>query len=121
MSQAALARRLGVSSVAVTKLEHAETTGGVTLAKLRAVAAALDCTLVYAIVPITSLEETVRRQARIIAADRIAYAASTMALEDQAVPAEEHRADLDRLVEDLVSRGELWNLTPRTAEHRPSR
>ena len=60
MSQAALAARLNISGPAVTKLEHAEPAGGITLAKLAEVASALDCSLVYAFVPNKPLEAAVR-------------------------------------------------------------
>jgi len=68
MSQAVLAERLGVSSAAVNKLEHAELHGGITIAKLAEVAEALDCTLIYALVPKSTLEETVTTRARAVAA-----------------------------------------------------
>src|ERR1035441_11050798 len=63
MSQAVLAERLGVSAAAVNKLEHAEVHGGITTAKLAEVAAALDCTLVYALVPRSKLEQAGLTQA----------------------------------------------------------
>ena len=43
MSQAVLAERLGVSSAAVNKLEHAELHGGITTGKLAEGASGLDC------------------------------------------------------------------------------
>ena len=85
MSQRDLAARLGVSDVAVHKLERAEQDGRITLGKLREVAAAMDCTVVYALVPNSSLEDTVQRQAHRVAAARLGYAADTMSLEDQSV------------------------------------
>src|ERR1700734_2434221 len=83
MSQAVLAERLGVSRAAVNKLERAELHGGITTAKLAQVASALDCTLVYALVPNSTLEQTVRTQAQTLAARLLGYAARTMALEAQ--------------------------------------
>ena len=46
-----LGRRLGIASSSVTRLEQREREGAITLAALRKAAAALDCELVYAVVP----------------------------------------------------------------------
>jgi len=108
MSQEALAARLGVTRGAVNKLEHAETAGGVTLAKLAEVAAALDCTLVYALVPRTTLDATVRAQARRVAAASVGYAGRTMALEAQGVDDERQSEAEERFADDLIARGDLW-------------
>jgi predicted DNA-binding mobile mystery protein A len=113
MSQTDLARRLGVSGAAVAKLERAEPSGGITLAKLGEVAAALDCSLVYALVPNTSLEETVQHEALRIASDRLGYVTGTMALEDQNVPADRRAEYLNIYAQDLVSRNDLWGESPR--------
>lgn len=108
MSQAVLAKRLGISSAAVNKLEHAELDGGITIAKLAQVAAALDCSLVYALVPNTSLEGTVGAQARKRAARLLGYASRTMALEAQDVAADRQKEALDRYARDLIDSGWLW-------------
>lgn len=113
MSQEALAARLGVTRGAVHKLEHAEAVGGVTLAKLSEVAAALDCTLVYALVPRTTLEETVWTQARRLAATSIGYAGRTMALEAQGVDEERQFEAEERFAADLIARGALWRTPER--------
>lgn len=109
MSQAALAHRLGVTPAAVGQMERAEVVGGVTLAKLSEVAAALECTLVYALVPNTTLEDTVQRQAHRVAKEQLGYVGTTMALEDQAVSDEDRDAYLEDLAQTLVERNnQLW-------------
>lgn len=108
MSQAALATRLGVSRAAVNKLEHAELVGGITVAKLAQVATALNCSLVYALVPNTTLEETVRGEARQRAASILAYADRTMALEAQAVDQHRQVDAVERLAVELIDHGDLW-------------
>lgn len=108
MSQQALGARLGISRAAVAKLERAEPSGGITLAKLSQVASALDCTLVYALVPNTSLEDTVQRQAHQVAAERLGYVATTMALEDQGISAERRNEHLDTYARDLVTHHDVW-------------
>src|SRR5271155_774664 len=64
MSSAQLARRLGIKQPSVIALEQSEAKGTIELATLRRVAAALDCTLVYALVPNRPLESIVRDRAR---------------------------------------------------------
>ena len=107
MSQDVLADRLGISRVAVTKLESAELHGGITITKLSEVAAALDCQLVYALIPNTSLDDTVRRRATQIVSQQTGYVGATMALEDQAVDPNEAQL-IGRLIDDAVDSGDLW-------------
>jgi predicted DNA-binding mobile mystery protein A len=112
MSQAALAERLGVSSAAVNKLERAELYGGITTGKLAEVARALDCTLVYALLPNSTLEETVSAQARTVASQLLGYAARTMALEDQDIDADRQSEAIERYAQQLVASGKLWRAEP---------
>jgi len=109
MSQQVLGTRLGISRAAVAKLERAELGGGITIAKLSELAGALDCTLVYAFVPNTSLEETVQRQARRVAAKRLGYVATTMALEDQDIGARRRDEHLETYARGLVANNDLWH------------
>jgi len=57
-----LAKRLGVSPPRITQLEADEVKGRVTINTLRRSAEALDCVLVYGLVPRTSLEQMVKQQ-----------------------------------------------------------
>ena len=63
MSGRELAARIGLSQPALSQLEHSEVTGRAQLDSMRRAAAALDCELVYALVPRTSLEEIVQTRA----------------------------------------------------------
>jgi len=108
MSQSVLARRLGVSAAAVNKLEQAERHGGITVRKLAEVAAALDCTLVYALVPSSTLEQTVTTQARRVAAETLGYVARTMTLESQGIGEEREREAIDRYAHQLTASGNVW-------------
>ncbi len=111
MSQAVLAERLGVSSAAVDKLEHAELHGGITVGKLAEVASALDCTLVYALVPNSTLERTVRTQARAVAAQLLGYASRTMSLEAQEIDQDRQDEAVERYAQQLVADGNPWRRT----------
>ena len=64
MSTAQLAKRLGIKQPSLVALEQSEAKGSIELATLRRVAEALDCTLVFALVPDKPLESTVRGRAR---------------------------------------------------------
>jgi len=90
-----LARRLGMKQPTLYELEKSEAKGSIELRTLRRVADALDCTLVYALVPKKSLQETVRARARNFLRRRRAPVEHSMLLEDQQVQgkAEEERID----------------------------
>src|ERR1035437_9552462 len=64
MTTAQLARRLGVKQPSVVAIEQSEAKGTIELATLRRVAEALDCTLIFALVPNKPLEAIVRDRAR---------------------------------------------------------
>ena len=83
MSSPQLARLLGVGKAQASQIERMEIEDRVTLKQLRRVAEKLDCKLVYAIVPRSSINEMIRARAR-IKAKRIVEAASRhMILESQ--------------------------------------
>ena len=88
MTAEQLANRLGVKQPTLHELEQSEVKGSIELATLRRVAAALDCTLVYALVPRHSLEEMVRAFSR----RRLAPVEHSMLLEDQQVRARRRRS-----------------------------
>lgn len=119
MSQADLARRLGVSTEAVSKLEHAEVPGGITINKLSQVARTLDCSLVYVLVPNSTLEETVMNQARSEALELLRYTTHTMALEDQPIDDEHHDEALLIMARQIVGSGNLWK-TSRSSKRKHS-
>ncbi len=109
-----LAGRLQVSQPRVFKLEQGEPAGALTLRTMRQVAEALDCVFVYALVPRTSLEETVRTQARAVAGERLQRVSHTMLLEAQGLSPEEQQASLDAAIEELVRETpkDLWDMKP---------
>src|SRR6187402_1584857 len=63
MTAEQLATRIGVSQPRVMAIEKAEARGSLTLQSLTRAAEALDCTLVYALVPNESLDVMVRKRA----------------------------------------------------------
>lgn len=99
MSGRQLGKRLGVSRMRVATMEQAEATGATTLKTLRRAAEAMDCVLVYALVPKTSLKKTLQQQARRKAEQDTARASRSMALEDQALT----RDETDKAVETAAA------------------
>jgi predicted DNA-binding mobile mystery protein A len=104
MTTAQLAKRLGVKQPTVVAMEQSEVKGTIELATLRRVAEALDCTLVYALVPKKPLEAMVRGRAQIFSRRRRAPVEHSMLLEDQAVPAKDARKRLDDVVRETNPR-----------------
>ncbi len=104
MSTAQLAKRLGIRQPSLVALEQSEAKGTIELATLRRVAEALDCTLVYALLPNKPLETTIRDRARAFARRRRAPVEHTMLLEDQKVMAKDAEARLDEIVRETNPR-----------------
>jgi len=110
MSMAQLAARMGISQPAVSQMEHRESEGTITLNLLSEAADALDCDLVYALVPRAgSLTEALESRARHVAGGTIGRVSHTMRLEDQAISERALREQVDDLVRELMDdpRG-LW-------------
>jgi len=98
----------------VHRLEQDEPSGALTLRTMRQVAEALDCTFVYALVPRSSLEESVKTQVRLVAAERLQRVAHTMLLEAQGLSAEEQQASMADAVEELARETpkDFWDTMP---------
>src|SRR4051812_25914655 len=71
MTTAQLARRLAMAQPSVIDIERSEAKGTIQLATLRRVAEAMNCKLVYALVPNEPLEKIVHDRARRVAARRL--------------------------------------------------
>ncbi len=112
MTAEQLANRLGLTRSRITQLENAEIHDAVTLRTLKEAANAMECELVYAIVPKkqTTLEKIIRKRAEQVAKERVTKTAHSMSLEAQSVDAsilEKQQEDLVKsLVENLNKK--LW-------------
>ncbi len=104
MSTAQLAKQLEIKQPSLVQLEQSEAKGTMELATLRRVAEALDCTLVYALLPNKPLESTIRERARAYAHRHRAAVEHSMLLEDQNVPAKNVEARLDEIVRETNPR-----------------
>jgi predicted DNA-binding mobile mystery protein A len=100
MSTQQLAQRLKIKQPSLVDLEKSEAKGSIELATLRRVAEALDCTLVYALVPNKPIETMVRDRARTFTRKRREQVEHSMLLEDQKVTSKDAEARLDEIVRE---------------------
>ena len=112
MSATQFARRLNISVPSATDLEKNEARGAITLATLERAARALDCSVMYALVPRTSLEMMAVQRAEEVARRRLQFTAHSMALENQAVDADDAWEQVKRLARQLLEQprsSKLWD------------
>jgi len=98
-----LAARLGAVPSRVTAIEQAEVTGSTTIKTLREAAEAMDCVFVYAIVPRTSLNDIVRKQAEMLAEAELTRLHHTMRLENQSLQEADLKHARERLVQSFLN------------------
>ncbi len=107
MTGAQLGKRLGMTAQGIVSLERSEASGTIQLNTLRRAAEAMDCVLVYALVPKASLTEMVDRRAREIALRALSRVSHSMALEDQQVD-----RDLEKRIRSYIETAlrdrDLW-------------
>lgn len=102
MTTTQLAQRLGISQSRASRLQQDEADDAITLHKLREVAAALECTLVYALVPKRPLDDMIASRAWLLAEESLKRVTHTMALEDQMLSIERQETERLRLMEALL-------------------
>jgi predicted DNA-binding mobile mystery protein A len=108
MTGVQFAKRLGVRPQSVEALEKSEANGAIQLKTLRRVAEALDCTLVYALVPNASLEGAVNKRARRIALRELGRVAHTMKLEAQGTSDANLEGRIEAYIRDILKERDLW-------------
>jgi predicted DNA-binding mobile mystery protein A len=108
MSGKQLAVRLGIRPQTLDAIEKSEASGSIQLSTLRRAAEALDCRLIYALVPNSSLEDTVHRRARMIAIRDLQRVAHTMKLEAQATGDDALEARVEAYIRDVIKERDLW-------------
>ena len=112
MTTRQLAARTGKSKTAVLSTERNEASGTVQLDSLRHLADALDCDVVYAVVPRTSVRERLDRQACVIASQTVGRVSASMELEDQGVSEEERARQINELAEEILRarKRDFWDV-----------
>ena len=109
MTGVQFAKRLGIRPPSVDALEKSEANGSIQLKTLRRAAEALDCTIVYALVPKKPLEQAVHDRARKIAVRDLGRVAHTMKLEAQETGDSNLEARIESYIRDVLKERELWN------------
>jgi predicted DNA-binding mobile mystery protein A len=109
MTGVQFAKRLGIRPQSVEVIEKSEASGSIQIKTLRRAAEALECTLVYALVPNASLEHAVRDRARKIAIRELARVAHTMKLEAQEPRDVDLEARIEAYIRDILKDRDLWN------------
>ena len=110
MTTAQLGQRIGVSQPRALQIERAELRGTLTIESLERAAHALNCRLVYALVPVEPLNNMVENKANTLAAKRLAHTNHTMSLEDQSLLPDSANEQLNDLAKKLAEKSgsELW-------------
>ncbi|MFZ4810162.1 MAG: mobile mystery protein A [Ilumatobacteraceae bacterium] len=103
-----VAEELGVRTSAVFAMEQSEQAGTIRLDTLRRAADALDCDVVYALVPRSSLAGTVEVAAARALRRSTGTVHRTMVLEDQGLDADELAAQQRVLLDELIDSRDLW-------------
>ena len=109
MTGAQLGARIGIRPQTVETIEKSEAAGTIQLNTLRRAAEALDCTLVYALVPNNSLEAILETRARKIAIRELQRVAHTMRLEAQGTDNADFESRIQAYIRDKLSERDLWN------------
>jgi predicted DNA-binding mobile mystery protein A len=111
-----LAERVGVEQSNITRLEKREASGTVTLERLAKTAQAMNCKLVYAIVPddrFATLGAIIDERARDLAQQLVRTAEHSMRLEKQGSHDDDLARDIDGLASQLKSKmdSRIWSRT----------
>ena len=110
MSRAQMASRMGVTRARIAQLEQAEKDETVKLGTLRRAAGALNCRLVYAVVPNESYDRIMKNQAEARVREHVEQVVHTMRLEAQ-TPSEAARSEAQAEAEQqLIESGRLWDV-----------
>ena len=112
MSLRQMAERAGLSKTAVHSAETNESKGTIRLDSLRRLAEAMDCDLVYALVPRDSLGDIIERQAEHTAASLVTRVSESMELEAQGIPMTERRRQTSEIAAEAIrNRGrKFWDV-----------
>lgn len=111
MSSVDLAARLGVIQQRISRLEKDEIAGKLSLETLQKTADALDCELVYFLVPRNSLESFIKNTALNTAEKIVLQTEHTMRLEAQPSSKEAQRQAIEKLANEMLIKGDrrIWS------------
>jgi predicted DNA-binding mobile mystery protein A len=102
MNTRQVGKRCNVSSERIIRIESDEIEGRTTLATLEKIAQAMNCRLVYAIVPNDGMIEFIEKAAEDKAKTQLQQTSHHMALEDQKISIESTKEQIHFLKEELL-------------------
>lgn len=108
MSLSQLAARVGVAQSSLSGSIKLEKEGRISIKKLKEIAEAMDCELVYGFVPRSKIEDMMREQATKKTSELMDQAETHMGLEDQKVTLDKKERMKD-LVEERIFSKYLWD------------
>lgn len=113
MNTRQLAERVGVEQSNITRLEEREPSGKITLERLAKTAHAMNCKLIYAIVPndrFATLEAIIDERARDLAQQLVRTTEHSMRLEKQGANDDDLAKEVDRLANQMKSKmdSRIW-------------
>lgn len=108
MSGAQLAQRLKITPQSLSGLEKSEANQTIRLETLRKAASALQCRLVYVLVPNEPLENIVSERARRKVLKSIRGISHSMALEDQEVHSDDLEERIQTHIVESLNERDLW-------------
>ena len=103
MTTSQLASRMGVTRQAVLQMEAAERKQTVTWSTLRKAATAMECEVVYAVVPKGSLNQVLLRRGRTLAEKHVERIAHSMRLDAHVVGPAEQARQVEELATHLAA------------------
>lgn len=111
MTSAQVAKKLGVTVGRVTRAERDELRGAVTLKSMQAMAEAMDCKFVYAVVPKDKVENVIWQRALVKAQQQVAAVSAHMALEGQALSEAQLKFEQERVAKDMIAKlpADFWS------------
>lgn len=113
LTAAQLAKKIGTQASGVLHFEKGEVSKTATLASLDRAAQAMDCRLVWAIIPSgsQSLSAIVENRARVLAVHLVKTVDQTMHLEAQGLSPEASQKKVEELAQELIRDGDprIWD------------
>ncbi|MCK4609090.1 MAG: mobile mystery protein A [Gammaproteobacteria bacterium] len=111
LSSYQLAKKMGVNQSRVIQIETAENNRAITIKTLEKAAEAMNCKLIYGLVPNLSLQNILEEQARKIAKQQLARVSHSMGLEDQSISTDKQQQQYNELVKELLDSRpkKLWS------------
>ena len=107
MTMRSLAERTNVAIPTIQQAERNEASGAISVKRLRQLAEAMDCELVYAFVPKTPIQKALESAARVKAERLLKIANTHMSLENQRVKKSFDKR-INVLASALLKKGDIW-------------